>query len=149
MPEVISNTSCLIALSNIAQLQVLQDLYGIVTITPEVAAEFGETLPPWIRIVPVKDSEKTELISAMLDLGESSTIALGIETSNALLVLDDGKARRFAKNIKLPMTGTLGILVKAHRLGFVLDLAGVVHALQDSGFRISNELVDEIIKHYC
>jgi predicted nucleic acid-binding protein len=145
MPEVISNTSCLIALSSISQLQVLHDLYGIVTITPEVAREFGEPLPPWIRVATVTDSEKTRLIFATLDLGESSTIALGLETPDALLILDDGKARRFVKNIGITMTGTLGVLVKAHRQGFLSDLAGAIHALQDNDFRITDSLVSELL----
>jgi len=45
MRKVISNTSCLIALSNIQELNLLEKVYGEIYITPEVATEFGETLP--------------------------------------------------------------------------------------------------------
>jgi predicted nucleic acid-binding protein len=48
MPNVVSDTSCLIALSNIGLLEILQSIYGSVSITPEVAQEFGENLPDWM-----------------------------------------------------------------------------------------------------
>jgi predicted nucleic acid-binding protein len=63
MRNVISNTSCLIALTNIRRLEILQKRYGHIIITPEVAQEFGESLPDWISVVPVKDTFKTLLIT--------------------------------------------------------------------------------------
>jgi len=50
MPNYISNTSCLIVLSNIGLLDILQKMYGQITICQEVAEEFGEELPNWIKI---------------------------------------------------------------------------------------------------
>jgi predicted nucleic acid-binding protein len=79
MPDVIADTSCLIALSNINMLEILQKRYGRISITPEVAWEFGEVLPGWISIVPVKDVKKIHTIANHLDLGESSVIALALE----------------------------------------------------------------------
>jgi predicted nucleic acid-binding protein len=99
MPNVISNTSCLIALSNINRLELLQKRYGHIFITPEVRSEFGEILPVWISVVPVKDTYQKLLINNHLDLGESSTIALASEIDDPLLILDDGKARKYAKTM--------------------------------------------------
>jgi predicted nucleic acid-binding protein len=140
MPKIISNTSCLIALSNIGKLALLHDIYGTVIITPEVAREFREALPEWILVVPVSDSHKTKLIEKTLDLGEASTIALAMETDGALLILDDGKARRFAKSIGLRMTGTLGVTVKAYKSGLISDLGEIIAAFRQHGFRIPNEI---------
>ena len=47
MPNIISNTSCLIVLDNIGMLDVLKELYGKVFITEEVSKEFGKTVPDW------------------------------------------------------------------------------------------------------
>jgi predicted nucleic acid-binding protein len=58
MPNVISNTSCLIALSNINRLEILHKRYDRIIITPEVAYELGESLPDWIAVIPVKDTGK-------------------------------------------------------------------------------------------
>ena len=47
MPEIISNTSCLIVLDNIGMIYILKELYETVTISEEVAAEYGKELPGW------------------------------------------------------------------------------------------------------
>jgi predicted nucleic acid-binding protein len=47
---IISDTSCLIGLTNIGLLDVLQQVYRSVTITSQVAAEYGELLPSWITV---------------------------------------------------------------------------------------------------
>ena len=51
---IISDTSCLILLSNIDELHLLQKLYNTVTTTAEVANEFGARLPEWIVIKAAK-----------------------------------------------------------------------------------------------
>jgi predicted nucleic acid-binding protein len=141
MRKVISNTGCLIALSNIGRLTLLRDLYGSVTITPEVRVEFGEELPDWISVTSVGDSSKTKLIQNTLDLRESGSIALAVESGNALLILDDGKARRFAKGLGLTLTGTLGVVVKAKQLGLISeDISSVLTEFRQRGFRMPPEI---------
>jgi len=50
MPKaIISDTSCFIILTNIGEFELLQKVYGQIVKTPEIAAEFGETLPEWVR----------------------------------------------------------------------------------------------------
>ena len=146
MPEVISNTSCLIALSNIGSLDILHNIYDNIFITDIVAAEFGEKLPEWITVNSVKDPGKAELINAILDSGEASSIALALERNDPLLILDDGKARRYANALDLKLTGTLGILVKAFRAKIILDLPGMLSELRRNGFYISRNIEHEILK---
>ena len=50
---IISDTSCLIALSKIEKLDLLKDLYLEIIITSEVYREFGGSLPDWIIITEV------------------------------------------------------------------------------------------------
>jgi len=145
MRKVISNTSCLIALSNIQELDLLKKVYGEIYITPEVAAEFGETLPGWISVLPVKDQAKVKLIANTLDIGESSTIALAMEQNESLLILDDGKARRFAENLGLTITGTLGVIVKAKQQGEAVDLKSIIVKFRQCGFRIPNNIESVLV----
>lgn len=140
MRKVISNTSCLIALSNIQKLDLLRSVYDEIYITPEVAAEFGETLPKWINVTQVKDQAKVKLIANTLDIGESSTIAFSMEHDESLLMLDDGKARRFAENLGLSITGTLGVIVKAKQKGEDIDLKDIITKFRQCGFRIPNDI---------
>jgi predicted nucleic acid-binding protein len=76
---IISDTSCLIALSNIELLDLLKDLYKEIIITREVQEEFGKKLPEWIKISDVKDKQKQSEVEKKLDKGEASSIALAIE----------------------------------------------------------------------
>jgi predicted nucleic acid-binding protein len=51
MPNVIiSDTSCLIILTKIEELDLLRQLYNKVTITQEIFIEFGEQIPDWIEV---------------------------------------------------------------------------------------------------
>ena len=114
MPDqiVISDTSSLIALTNIGELEVLKKVYGTVTLSPEIAEEYGLELPEWIKVVPVKDQQKLQLLNLELDKGESSGIALALENPNSLLILDERKGRQIAKKLGLKIVGILGVLVK-------------------------------------
>jgi len=83
MPRVIiSDTSCLIILSKIDKLYILNKLYGTLVITPEVANEFGEKLPSWIKVQNPTNLEIQKLINSSIDLCEASSIALALELAN-------------------------------------------------------------------
>lgn len=59
MPKtIISDTSCFIVLTKIGALELLQRLYGQVLTTPDIAVEYGKTLPVWVDIVAVKDKTR-------------------------------------------------------------------------------------------
>ena len=47
---IISDTSCLILLDKIGELDILNKLFGTIITTSEVAEEFGQTLPAWIEL---------------------------------------------------------------------------------------------------
>ncbi|MCL2808817.1 MAG: DUF3368 domain-containing protein [Treponema sp.] len=141
---IISDTSCLIALSNINHLDVLKTLYETVLITPEVAAEYGEPLPEWIIIKAVNDNGKIIAFNRFIDLGESSAIALAMEIDEALLIVDDSEARQFAKNLGLKITGTLGILIRAHKQGIIPVLSDVILDLKRVGFHLPSN-IEELI----
>lgn len=47
---IISDTSCFIILTNIDELELLHKVYGQITATPEIADEYGNTLPEWVEI---------------------------------------------------------------------------------------------------
>ena len=95
---IISDTSCLIALSNIELLDILKELYDEIIITKEVQDEFGKKLPDWIIRLEVKDKQKQSEIERNLDKGEPSSIALALEIKNSTLIIDEIKGRRIAKS---------------------------------------------------
>jgi predicted nucleic acid-binding protein len=133
---IISDTSCLIALTNIGLLDILKKMCSTVVVTPEIADEYGEPLPDWIKIEIVKNTTVLEAVQHDLDRGESSAIALAMETGNALLILDEKKARSYAKRHNLKHTGTIGLLLDAYQEHLLEDIETIVNKLQDIGFRM-------------
>jgi len=148
MPKiaVIADTSCLIALSKIEAIELLRKLYENVYITEEIALEFGEITPQWIIIDNVKNKGYQKLLDLSLDLGEASAIALALEMDDVLLILDDIKGRKEAERLGFKITGTLGILFKAKKLGYITELKPYIEKLKDVGFRISPKIEEEILR---
>jgi predicted nucleic acid-binding protein len=143
---VIADTSCLIALSKIEGIELLKELYQEVNITEEIAFEFGETLPEWIRIESVKNKKYQQLLDLYLDLGEASAIALALEKVEVLLILDDLKGRKEAEKLGFRITGTLGILFKAKKEGLITELKPYIEKLKAVGFRLSSKIEEEILR---
>jgi predicted nucleic acid-binding protein len=146
MPEMLSNTSCLIALDNIGQLELLRSLYGIIHISEEVASEFGVSTPAWMKIHPVLDKTKLDILHNLVDLGEASTIALAYQFDDVTLILDDRKARKLADNLNLRFTGLLGILIKAKQNGVIHSVGNVLAKLKSAGFRFSPAMETQALR---
>lgn len=108
--------------------------------TVEVAEEFGEQLPDWIQIITVKDKLRQQLLEMQIDKGESSAIALALESENSTLIIDDFKARRVAEQLKLNFTGTIGVIVKARLKGEIESIIPILSKIKATNFRISNDL---------
>ena len=148
MPDivVITDTSCLIAFSKIDALDVLHKLYKKVVVSKEIAEEFSEPLPLWIEILEVSNKNYQKILETLLDKGEASAIALALELKNALLVLDDLKARKEAQKLGLKITGTLGILFLAKEKNIISSLKIYLDKLQQINFRIADNIVFELLK---
>ena len=84
----------------------------------------------------VRDRTLLPLVTS-LGNGEKEVLALGLETPDHLLVLDDRNARRQAVAAGLEITGTLGILMLAKERGILGSIRPVLDRLQALQFRIS------------
>ena len=147
MPNYISNTSCLIVLDNIDMLFILKELYRSIIITPEVAKEFEKPIPEWIKVKDVDDKKYLKLLNTFIDLGEASVIALAFEIEDVVLIIDDLKARKLVSKLDVKLTGTLGVIVNARKKQIIHSLEDILYKLKKAGFRISNELENEILKY--
>ncbi len=144
MPKtIISDTSCLIVLTNIGELELLHKIYGQITTTSEVAKEFDEPLPDWVEIIDPTDKSRQQILGLQLDKGEASAIALALEYSNSTIVLDDYKARRIAEKLGLEITGTLGIIIKAKNRKIIQSIKPYLEKLKTTGFRLTKELENQ------
>jgi len=146
MPKVvISDTSTLILLQKIHELELLNQLYDNLVTTPEIVEEYGDKLPDWVKVESVKDKKYQEFVETQVDMGEASAIALAKEFDEVLLLLDDLKARKLAQTLGLKITGTLGIIHKAKKEGFIKEVKPLIDKLLETNFRISDKIVEEIL----
>lgn len=143
---IISDTSCLIILSKIGELELLYKLYGQIITTLDIAEEFGEILPNWVTIEKVSDKYRQRILEMQIDKGESSAIALALEVPNCTLILDDFKARKIAQNLGLSFTGTIGIIIKAKLNGTIPSIKPYLEKIKETNFRISAEIELQALK---
>jgi len=143
---VISDTSCLIILDKIGELDLLYKLYGTVFTTPQIAEEFGDELPFWVEIKEVFDKQKIKLLETNLDKGEASAIALAMEYENSLLILDDHKARKLALQLELIYTGTIGIIIAAKKKQIISSIKPIIEKIKQTNFHITVELELQALK---
>lgn len=147
MPKIIvSDTSCLILFQKINKLSLLSLLFGKITITEIVAEEYGEKLPEFIDIENPNNQNYQKILETYLDPGEASSIALAIEKEDCLLIMDDYKARKEAKQLKIDFTGSLGILIVAKERGLIQEVNAVLKEIEGTDFRISEKLKGEVRK---
>lgn len=99
----------------------------------------------------VKDVENLLLVNALLDplaFGEAETIALAVEESADYVVLDDKLARRRAKSMGLNVIGTLRVLRLMYDAKLINKKTFIqaIERLRETGFRISDKVVDTLLK---
>jgi len=116
---VIADPSCLIALDNIGEIDLLAKLFNKVFITPEVSSEFGKPLPEWLELKRNSAASSQNARLSILDPGEASSIALALDSTNPLLIIDERKGRRVAEEFGIEIIGTVGIMLTAHAAGFI------------------------------
>jgi predicted nucleic acid-binding protein len=147
--EVISNTSPLQYLFQAELLDLLPALYGTIVVPGGVAAELAEgrvrgialpdpTLLPWAHVRVTPNAALLQL-AADLDRGEREVIAIAKQAADPLAILDDGLARRYARLLGIPFTGTLGVLLKAKSAGRLALVSPVLDRLESLRFRFDPE----------
>nr|WP_067054378.1 DUF3368 domain-containing protein [Mucilaginibacter sp. L294] len=149
MPEniiVITDTSCFIILDKIAALHLLHILFSEVITTPEIAKEYGKTLPDWVIIKHAQDIALQKQLNELIDPGEASAIALAAEIKCDYLLTDDRAARKIAEQRGIPVKGSAGILLYAKQQKVIGLLRPYLDLIQKTNFRISQALIDRLIQ---
>ena len=111
-----------------------------------VAEEYGKKLPEYIRIENAKNLTYQKILTSCVDAGEASAIALALEKKDCLLIIDDNKGRREAKQLGLNFTGTLGVLIAAKNKGHIKSLKNLIDDIKKTDFRIRDSLLKDAIR---
>ncbi len=156
MPEVISNTSPMQYLHQLGLLHLLPALVSQVIVPPAVVAELaagrsrGINLPDpanlqWVAVrQPI--SAPALPLAVGLGPGEREVLALALESSDAIVVLDDQLARQTALTFGLRLTGTLGVLLDAKKRGLINEIAPMLDQLQSLRFRLAPQTRAAVLK---
>ena len=156
MSLLVADAGPLIFLAKLERLNLLQITGDEVCIPSAVMAEIRvkndeacskimSASKTWLQVKEVKNKEAVQLLLADLDLGEAEVIVLANEIKADRLLLDDLDARRFARRIKLPIIGTLGILLTAKLQGEIPSVKHEIEKLQEYGFWANENLVSRIL----
>ncbi len=156
MPEVICNTSPLQYLHQLGLLHLLPKLAGRLTVPTAVVAELeagrkhGVNLPDltgldWLNICHPASEPVLPLV-VDLGPGETEVLALALEHRGAIVILDDHLARQVALTLRIPLTGTLGVLLSAKRAGLIPTVTPCLDQLQDLRFRLAPATRNAVLK---
>ena len=151
MPEVvISNTSPIFYLHRLRLLDLLQELYQKIIIPKAVVAELetgrrqGEDVPEidnyeWIETRAIRSPQILGL-STDFGSGEAEVLALALEESDSLVIIDEKLARKIARLRGLRVTGTAGVLLKAKQEGHIRAVKPFLDRLQEIHFYLSDNV---------
>ena len=144
---VISNASPLIALAQIDHLDLLKQLFQTIVIPPAVVEEISPTvsIPNWIEQHELSQPIDPFILQSSLGPGECETISLAVEIQARLVILDERPGRRLAHRLRLPVIGTLGVLLSAKRKGLLPTIRPLIDGLLACDFRVSTDLYEQIL----
>ncbi len=140
----VTDSTCLIALEQIGQLDLLPALFDPIHAPPAVERECGG-VPQWLTVAAPADAALVMALKMTIDDGEAETIALAIEYKWRA-ILDDLQARAVAQQMGLKLIGTVGILIRAKRAGLLAEVRPVLRDLGKSGFYLSDALMREVLR---
>ncbi len=158
---VVSNTSPVLNLAIIGYLHLLRQQFSQVWLPEAVKLELrlDEELPGspnirqaiedgWLQISKPNNSAFVRVLARELDQGEAEAIALAVEMNASRILLDEREARRIAKALSFPVTGVLGVLLSAEKVGQLQrPLAEVIAELREkAGFRLADSLVQTVLR---
>lgn len=153
MRNVIVNTTPLIALCHVGQLDLLKKMYGKILIPQAVYNELSEKKESickkqvdnslgWIHVENIENQMAKSMFKTQLYDGEVEVMILAKEKNADIVIIDDANAKKYAKYLKLPVTGTLGVLISAKRQGYICELKSVIQEMINKNIYISEKFME-------
>lgn len=143
--NIILDTSCLIILGKIGELELLKGIGKKVYITPLIHEEYGKILPHWILISRPNNTDYQRILEMDLDKGEASAIALAIDMKDSILILDELKGRKIADRLSLKYSGTFGVILRSKQEGLIKSVKPILNKIRSTDFRFSEKLFETVI----
>ena len=160
MIKAISNTSPIIGLSMIGQLELLWELFDIYIpqeVYNEVVLESSDhaigkfelrnaVAEGYIKIHQVQDQDFVSKAYGRLHRGELEVIVGAKELEISIVIIDEFSARNLAETLMLKPLGILGILKLAKAKGKIEEIKPFLDILVSKKFRISKKMINQVLK---
>ena len=145
----VSDSSPLITLARIDCFDLIPKLFGSVCVSAEVYDEVvivgaglrgaaQASTADWIVVTSVQDAAglAAALAQTGLGRGEVSAVVLAKELAADVVLIDEWKARRYAREQGLSVIGCIGILEELYEQGELSDLRAVYRQLIEQKTRL-------------
>ena len=153
---IIADSSPLIGLARIGQLELLPKLTKRIVVPTAVHAEVTlaradapgaaeVAAQAWIEVQAADPTAIAPLL-ILVGRGEAEAIALAQQAPSAVLLVDDLRARKLTERLGLRRMGTVALLGQAKREGLIPNLKPALDALVAHGIFIRQELLDAALK---
>ncbi|MCI8753204.1 MAG: DUF3368 domain-containing protein [Lachnospiraceae bacterium] len=159
---VISDTTPIISLLKAGHLELLEKLYGNVLVPNAVYYELTEN-PAYpdeaeiikkVRFLSVTEVENIKSVNVLrsvtgLDEGESEALIMYDEQNADLLLMDERKGRRVAKQLKAEYIGTAGVLMLAYDKGYIgqADVKICLDTMINNNIRLGKKICNTVMAH--
>ena len=160
---VLTNTTPLIALAQVGLFPLLRALYGQLSLPPAVYREVvtegrgrvgaqetaDAVMLGWLAVLPLRQPEVAQRLRAqwLLGDGESEVLTLAQEHQVTLVLLDEDRAVRHARALRLPVLRTVGILLQAKTQRLLSDVKPPLDTLRTLGFRLSEGAYQQALRY--
>ena len=142
---IVYDTTPISELAKVNHLDLLPKLFGKVTITQGVFDELQVGEHPAAKLVQNLSWLEVATVDNQQVVKESEAIALAEEIGASQLLIDEKAARKVAMARKLPLIGTVGVLLLAKRRGVLASVKDVLDEMQAQGMRISDRLYVQVL----
>jgi predicted nucleic acid-binding protein len=154
MPDlVVVNTGPLIAWERMACLDIIGRLPFEIVCPEEVRRELDEgegaghppIAPAWLGVRRLQ-APVTSIGVIELDVGETAVIQLAIQLAAKMVAMDEWKGRRAALALDLKVTGSLGLVGVAKKLGLIESVRPFVERAVAAGVRYHPLVISTILR---
>jgi predicted nucleic acid-binding protein len=156
--NVITNTTVISNFASVGRLNLLRQLFGEVYLSTEVYAEIQDGLAEghafyagietqvhpltpqgWLRLISLTGEAELRVFGQLMDSlhrGEAASLAIAVQRGWAFFS-DDARARQIGRNLHVPVSGTLGVLLRAVKAQFVslVEANALLDQMIQAGYR--------------
>ena len=148
---IIGDSSALITLAIVDKLDILEKLFGTLYIPNAVYKEVTQIEKPFNNKLTVFLEKKVEFVDLKIDklglgAGELEAITLYKELNADLLLIDDARAKKYAKINNVKVIGSIGVLIKAKEKGYIKQIKPLLEKINASDIYLSKHIIDQVLE---